>query len=488
MSNGFTDVQSTYDLVVLGGGNGGYAAGLRAADLGLSVAIVEAGRLGGTCLHRGCIPTKALLEAGHAATTVREAGRMGLDASLHSVGWPAVQAFKDDVVGHMHRGLSGLVRARGIEVIEGTGTITGPTTVTVRGERGPLALEARAGIIAAPGCVPRAPSALAVDGVRVLTSDDALGGPLPTSAIVIGGNYIGIEFASLYRALGASVNLVEQLDRIAPHEDADVSRVLGRELVERGIGVRTATTVVSVAADEEGVTVTLRSGDGGETTERAELVLVAVGREPRADEAGLGAAGVELEDGYILVDDAYRTSVPSIWAVGDAVRLRGHDAAHPQLAHVAFAEGMRAAESVAGAGPEPLDYAAVPHVIYGEPEVAAVGLTEDAARAAGHDVRTQTYDLSHNARALMFGRGGFVKTVTDAAGTVLGVHAIGPHASELLAAGTMATAWSARAEEVAALVHAHPTVGEAFGETALALAGAPLHLSAPRRARQKAAA
>jgi dihydrolipoamide dehydrogenase len=322
----------------------------------------------------------------------------------------------------------------------------------------------------------------------VLTSDHALGGPLPGSAIVIGGNYIGIEFASLYSALGARVTLVEQLDRVAPHEDADVSRALAGTLAARGIGVRTATTVVSVAADGEGVSVTLRGAGGGEETERAELVLVAVGREPRSDEAGLRAAGVELEDGYIVVDDEYRTSVPTIWAVGDAVRLRGRGPAHPQLAHVAFAEGMRAAEAIAGAASAPLDYEAVPHVIYGEPEVAAVGLTEDAARAAGHDVRTQSYDLSHNARALMFGSGGFVKTVTDAAGTVLGVHVLGPHASEILAAGTMATAWSARVEEVAALVHAHPTVGEAFGETALALAGTPLHAAAPKAARPKVAA
>jgi dihydrolipoamide dehydrogenase len=238
--------------------------------------------------------------------------------------------------------------------------------------------------------------------------------------------------------------------------------------------------VAGVDADDDGVALTLRDGDG-ERIERAEIALVAVGREPRVDEASLAAVGVELEDGFIVVDDEYRTSVPTILSVGDAIRIRGAGPVHAQLAHVALAEGIRAAESIAGESSVPIEYGAIPHVIYGDPEVAAVGLTEAAAREAGHEVQVATYDLSHNARALMFGSTGFLKTVADGGGTLLGVHAIGPHASEILAAGAMATAWSARAEEVAALVHAHPTVGEAFGETALALAGAPLHLaSAPR--------
>jgi dihydrolipoamide dehydrogenase len=481
MSTNFTNVRGdAYDVVVVGGGNGGYAAALRAAALDLSVALVEADRLGGTCLNRGCIPTKALLETGHVAEQIREAGRVGLRAAFEAVDWPAVKAFKDDVVGRMHRGLGGLVRSRGIELLRGDGVLTAPGLVEVRSEGDVTTLVAERGIVMAPGCVPRRPAGLRVDGVRVLTSDEALDGPLPDSVIVIGGNYIGIEFATLYRALGARVVLAEQLDRVAPHEDADISRALERALVQRGIEVRTATTVAGVEATDGEVALTLVDA-GGERVERTELALVAVGRQPRADEAGLAAAGVELQDGFVLVDDEYRTSIPSVLAVGDAIRIRGEVAPHPQLAHVALAEGIRAAEAIAGLTPAPIDYDAIPHVIYGVPEVAAVGLTEQAAREAGHDVRTATYDLSHNARALMFGATGFLKTVTDAAGTILGVHVIGPHASEVLAAGSMATAWSARAEEVAALVHAHPTVGEAFGETALALAGAPLHVaSAPK--------
>lgn len=489
MSNDFTDVQGErYDVVVLGGGNGGYATALRAADLGLSVAVVEADALGGTCLHRGCVPTKALLEAGHVAAAARDASRVGVRASLDGVDWDAVQAFKRGVVERMHGGLRSLVRHRGIDVVTGWGSVVDPATVAVREEGGAeRLLSAGRSIVVATGCVPRAPAALGVEGRRVLTSDHALTGPLPTSAIVVGGNYIGIEFATLYRALGASVTLVEQLDRIAPAEDEAVSAELARRLVEQGITVHTSTTVGDVEAARDEVSVVVRA-DGGERTERAEVVLVAVGREPRPETAALADHGVELEDGFVVVDAAYRTTVPSISAVGDAIRVRGAAAPHPQLAHVAFAEGIRAAEAVAGMDPQPVPYGAVSHVIYGDPEVAAVGLTEEAARAAGHDVRTATYDLAHNARALMFGSAGFVKTVTDERGTILGVHVVGPNASEVLAAGAMATAWSARVEEVAALLHGHPTVGEAFGETALALAGAPLHMAAAPRHRVAAVA
>jgi dihydrolipoamide dehydrogenase len=461
----------TVDVLVLGGGPGGYAAALRAAARGLSVTLVEADKVGGTCLHWGCIPSKALLHVGEVLDTAREADRFGLDLRVGRVDVDGVNAFREQVQTTLHKGLAGLLKTQRVEVVEGHGEVVDDGTVRV-GERTVTGRH----LVLATGSRVRSLPGVDVDGRVVITSDEATRLPrIPERALVIGGGAVGLEFASLYRSLGAEVTIVEALERIAPLEDADLSAQLAKSFRRRGIDVHAAASVESVKADGDTAQVVFTTGDGEHDCE-VDTVLVAVGRAPRTDGVGVDALGVLDEHGYVSVDDHCRTAVEGVWAVGDLLA-----APSLALAHAGFAEGFSVADAIAGvdrvegglAGP--VDYAQVPRVTYTSPEVASVGLTEVQARATGRDVETHVCSFRGNAKGIIAGSDGFVKTVAERGGEVLGVHVIGPHATDLIAEAQLVTAWGALPSEVAALVHPHPTLAEAIGEVHLAAAGTAFH-------------
>ncbi len=452
-----------YDVAVIGAGTGGYSAALRAAQLGKRVALIERDeRLGGTCLLRGCIPTKALLRSAEVLDTVRRAEEWGVRAS----GEPdreAIAAFRDRIVDKLVSGLTGLIRQRGIEVVRGTARLLPGPAVEVDGRR----LEAT-DVVLATGSRPKLlPGTRRSE--RVVTSDEALAlSFLPSSAVVIGAGAVGLEFASFYRSLGAEVTLLEALPRIAPLEDEDVSKELARAFRRRGIRAHAGVRVEAIVDHGDRVEVTYDAA-GGATTVSAELCLVAVGRAPVTEDLGLEAAGVELDRGFVKVDGQLQTTAPHVWAVGDV-------AATPlQLAHVAFTEGIAVAERIAGIAVPEIDYAGIPRVTYCSPEVASVGLTEEQARERGHDVVVEVLDLRGIGKANIVGEGGIVKLVAAAGGPVLGVHLVGPHVTDLISEGMLITNWEAAPAEVAALIHPHPSLSEAIGEAHLALAGKPLH-------------
>ncbi len=451
---------NTFDLVVLGGGSGGYACALRAAELGLRVALVERDKLGGTCLHRGCIPTKALLHAGEVADQTRDSEQFGIRATLDGIDMAGVHAYKDGVVGKLHKGLQGLVRSRQITYVEGEGRLVSPTAVEVGGVR----YEGRH-IVLATGSAPRSLPGLPIDGQRVISSDHALLlDHVPRSAVVLGGGVIGVEFASAWRSFGSEVTIVEALPRLLPTEEESSSKLLERAYRRRGIRFEVGARFAGVEPTDEGVRVSLESG----TVVDAELLLVAVGRGPVSDGLGYAEAGVEMERGFVKVDQWCQTSVPTISAVGDLIPTL-------QLAHVGFGEGILVAERVAGRSPATIDYDGVPRITYSEPEVASVGLTSTAARERGHDVVEVTYDLAGNGRAQILRTAGAVKLVAARSGPVLGLHLVGSRVGELLAESQLIYNWEAYADDVAALIHPHPTLSEAVGEAHLALAGKPLH-------------
>ncbi|TIC79878.1 dihydrolipoyl dehydrogenase [Nocardioides sp. GY 10113] len=449
------------DVLILGAGSGGYACALRAAQLGMSVRLVEESKVGGTCLHVGCIPTKALLHAAEVADAAREAEQFGVRATLEGIDATGVVGYADGVVARLYRGLTGLVAAAGIDVVTGTGRLTGPREVTVDG----TAYTADH-VVLATGSEPRLIPGIEVDGGRIITSEHALRlDRVPASVVVLGGGVIGCEFASVWRSFGAEVTVVEALPRLLPPEDEASSKALARAFRKRGIGMRTGAPVASAVADGDGVTVTL---EGGEEL-RAEILLVAVGRGPRTAGLGLEAQGVALERGFVTVDERLRTSLPGVWAVGDIVPGL-------QLAHRGFAQGIFVAEEIAGLTPAPIDDAGIPRITYSRPEVASVGLTEDAARDRyGDAVATFTYDLAGNGRSQILKTKGFVKLVRVADGPVVGLHLVGDRVGELIAEAQLIYGWEAHPEDVAPLVHAHPTQSEALGEAHLALAGKPLH-------------
>lgn len=466
----------SFDVVILGGGNGGYSAAFRAVSLGLSVAMVEMDKVGGTCLHRGCIPTKAMLHSAELVDEIRHAGDFGVLVGEPQVDWGKVLNFKDGVVAQMYRGLSGLVKKKKIQLVEGRGRISDARTVTVETDAGPRALTASKGLVLATGSYPRDLPFIAADGDKVQNSNHGLvAQDIPSSVVVVGGNYIGLEFASIYRSFGAEVDVVEMLDRIAPAEDGDISEALVKLLARRGIRFHLGVTVTGARTTDAGIEVQISKGESQETLS-AERMFVAIGRAPRTDDMGLEDAGVDVDRGYIVVDGSFRTSVEGVYAIGDAVHVSDADTMHPQLAHVAFIEGIKVAERLAGDDPTPVDYLQIPHVIYCQPEVAAVGLTEQRAREKGLDVETERYPFSANARALMLGGGqGFVKTVAEKGGAILGVHIVGPRASDMISEAMLTTAWEAYPSELAELIHPHPTLSEVVGETFLELAGKPLH-------------
>jgi dihydrolipoamide dehydrogenase len=451
-----------YDVVVVGAGTGGYSAALRAAQLGKRVALVERDdRLGGTCLLRGCIPTKALLRSAEVLDTVRRAEEWGIRAS----GEPdreAIGAFRDRIVDKIVKGLAGLVRARGVEVVRGTARLAPGPAVEVDGRR-----LVAADVVIATGSRPKLLPGVSV-GERVVTSDEALRLPsIPASAVVIGAGAVGLEFASLYRSLGAEVTVLEALPRIAPLEDEDVSKELARAFRRRGIRTHAGATVRSIEERPDGVEVAFEAGEA--STVRADLCLVAVGRGPVTEGLGLEEVGVELDRGFVKVDGQLQTSVPHVWAVGDV-------AATPlQLAHVAFTEGIAVAERIAGLEVPEIDYAGIPRVTYCSPEVASVGLTEAQAAERGIAVEVERLDLRGIGKANIVGEGGIVKLVAERGGAVLGVHMVGPHVTDLISEGMLITNWEAAPAEVAALIHPHPSLSEALGEAHLALAGKPLH-------------
>jgi dihydrolipoamide dehydrogenase len=453
---------SRFDVVILGGGSGGYACALRAAQLGLTVALVEKDKLGGTCLHRGCIPTKALLHAGEVADAAREADQFGVKASLEGVDMSGVNSYKDGVVSRLFNGLQGLVKSRGITVVEGSGRLVGPRTVEVDGTR-----YEGGHVVLASGSYSKTLPGLDVDGKHVITSDQALSlDAVPGKAIVLGGGVIGVEFASAWRSFGADVTILEALPRLVPAEDADSSKAVERAFRKRKIAFKTATPFKSVQTTGSGVSVTVESGE----VHDADLLLVAVGRGPSTDGLGYDEQGVRMERGFVLTDERLRTSVDGVYAVGDIVP-------GPQLAHRGFAQGIFVAEDIAGLRPAPIDDAGIPRVTYCEPEVASVGLTEDEARQRYGDeaVETLTYDLGGNGKSQILKAQGFVKLVRERKGPVVGVHMVGARVGELVGEAQLIYNWDAFPEDVAALVHMHPTQNEALGEAHLALAGKPLH-------------
>jgi dihydrolipoamide dehydrogenase len=466
----------TFDVVILGGGNGGYAAAFRASALGLSVAMVERDKVGGTCLHRGCIPTKALLHAADLVDEFRHAGDFGIITPEPQVDWGKVLSFKDEVVGRMYKGLAGLVRRNKIELVEGEGRLVDGKTVAVRTADGERRLEASRGVVLATGSYPRDLPFVKADGERVHNSDHGLSAQdVPGSVVVVGGNYIGLEFASIYRSLGAEVDVVEMLPKIAPAEDDDISQALEKLLAKRGIRFHTGVAVTGAEPSQRGVDVQLEK-DGQSQTLSAERMFVAIGRAPNTHGMGFEEAGIKLDRGFIVTDERFRTSVDGVYAIGDAIHVPDAHWPHPQLAHVAYAEGQKVAELLAGEEPAPVDYKNVPHVIYCQPEVAAVGLTEAKARELGLEVEVARYPFAGVARALMLGGGdGFVKTVAEKGGAVVGVHIVGARASDLISEAMLVTSWEAFPSELGELIHPHPTLSEALGETFLHLAGKPLH-------------
>ena len=451
-----------FDIVILGAGSGGYACALRAAQLGLSVALVEKGKLGGTCLHVGCIPTKALLHAAEVADATRESEQFGVRATFDGIDMDGVNAYKDGVVDRLFKGLTGLIKGRGITVVEGSGRLTSPTTVEVDG-----ASYVGRHVVLASGSYSRSLPGLDVDGERVISSEHALRlDRVPASAIVLGGGVIGCEFASVWASFGTQVTVVEALPRLVPAEDEASSKALERAFRKRKIGFRTGTPFQSVKSSDDGVLVTLEGGD----TIEAELLLVAVGRGPTTDGLGYEEQGIAMERGFVLADERCRTNIDGVFAVGDIVPGL-------QLAHRGFQQGIFVAEEIAGLSPAPIDEAGIPRVTYSDPEIASVGLTEAQARSTYGDdaVETLTYDLGGNGKSQILKTQGFVKLVRRTDGPVVGVHLVGARVGELIGEAQLIYNWEAFPEDVAPLVHAHPTQNEALGEAHLALAGKPLH-------------
>ncbi len=452
----------TYDIVVLGGGSGGYACALRAAELGQSVALVEKNKLGGTCLHQGCIPTKAMLHAAEIADSAREGAKFGVKTTFESVDMSGVHTYKDGVVGRLHKGLQGLVKAAEIDYLEGEGRLSAPHTVTV----GDREITGRH-VVLATGSVPKLLPGLEVGG-RIMTSDQALQLEFtPARVVVLGGGVIGVEFASVFASFGAQVTIVEALDRLVPAEDEAVSAQLQRAFRKRKITAKTGAKFTGATQQGDVVSVTL---DSGETLE-ADLLLVAVGRGPVTSGMGFEEHGVTVDRGFVVTDERLRTSVPDVYAVGDIVPGL-------QLAHRGFAQGIFVAEEIAGHGPIPIEESGIPRVTYCDPEIASVGLTEAQAKEKYGEVTTYDYNLGGNGRSQILQTQGFVKVVRAADGPVVGVHMIGARMGEQVGEAQLIVGWEALPDDVAGLIHAHPTQNEALGEAHLALAGKPLHAHA----------
>jgi dihydrolipoamide dehydrogenase len=452
---------SAFDIVVLGGGSGGYAAALRGAQLGLSVALIEGDKVGGTCLHNGCIPTKALLHAAELADNARDGAHFGVQTQLTGIDMNGVNAYKDSVIGRLYKGLQGLIKSRKITVFEGYGTLVAQDTVEVNGER----VTGR-NVILGTGSYARSLPGLEIAG-RVITSDQALKlDYVPKSAIILGGGVIGSEFASVWKSFGVDVTIIEALPHLVPNEDEALSKAFERQFRKRGINFNLGVRFSGVTQDDSGVHVSLEDGK----TFDADLLLVAVGRGPRTADLGYEQQGITLDRGFVITNERLHTGVGNVYAVGDIVPGL-------QLAHRGFAQGIFVAEEIAGLNPAPIVESGIPRVTYSDPEVASVGLTEAKAKEVhgAENVETLEYNLGGNGKSQILATTGFVKLVRQKDGPVIGVHMIGARVGELIGEGQLIVNWEAYPEDVAALVHAHPTQNEALGEAHLALAGKPLH-------------
>ena len=451
---------SEFDLVIIGGGSGGYACALRSAQLGKSVVLIEADKVGGTCLHRGCIPTKALLHSAEIADGAREGAKFGVKSSFEGIDMAGVNSYKDGVVSRLHKGLQGLIKSRAITYVEGHGKLVSKNSVEVNGQ-----IYTGKNIVLATGSYAKSLPGLEIDGKQIITSDHGTKMDyVPKSVIVLGGGVIGCEFASVWKSFGAEVTIIEGLPHLIALEDESSSKQLERAFRKRGINFELGTFFKSVTTNKKGVEVTLE--DGKSFT--AELLLVSVGRGPVSANLGYEEAGITMDRGYVLVDEKCRTNVPGIWAVGDLIPTQ-------QLAHVGFAEGMLVAEEIAGLNPRPINYDGIPRVTYSDPEVASVGLTTAEAKRRGHEIIELSYDLAGNGKAQILGTAGSIKLIAEKDGPILGVHMVGARVGELLAEAELIFNWEARADDVASLIHAHPTLSEAMGEAHMALAGKPLH-------------
>ena len=454
--------ETTFDLVILGGSSGGYACALRAAELGLSVVLVEKGKLGGTCLHQGCIPTKALLHAAEVADSARDGQQFGVKTTFESVDMSRVNAYKDGVVSRLHKGLQGLVRSRTIEYVEGEGHLVAKDTVEVAGRR----LTGR-NVVLATGSYARSLPGLEIGG-RIMTSEQALTlDVVPPRVVVLGGGVIGVEFASVFRSFGSEVIIVEALPRLVAAEDEAVSKQLERSFRKRKIAFRTGVRFAGATQSGDVVGISLEGGD----TLEADLLLVAVGRGPVTEGLGYAEAGITLDRGFVPTDERLRTNIDGVYAVGDIVPGL-------QLAHRGFAQGIFVAEEVAGLAPAVIDETGIPRVTYCDPEIASVGLTEAQAKEKYGEVETSEYNLGGNGRSQILQTQGFVKLVREKDGPVVGVHMIGARMGEQVGEAQLIYNWEALPSDVASLIHAHPTQNEALGEAHLALAGKPLHAHA----------
>jgi len=450
-----------FDILVLGGGSGGYATALRAVQLGFTVGLVEKGKLGGTCLHNGCIPTKALLHSAELADHARDSAKYGVNVTLDSIDINAVNAYKDGIVAGKFKGLQGLIKSKGITVIEGEGKLQGTDTVVVNG----TAYKGK-NIVLATGSYSRSLPGLEIGG-RVITSDEALKmDSIPKSAIVLGGGVIGVEFASVWKSFGVDVTIVEGLPSLVPNEDTAIVKNLERAFKKRGIKFSTGIFFQGVEQNDSGVKVTLVDGQ----TFEAEYLLVAVGRGPVTANLGYEEAGVTIDRGFVITNERLHTGVGNVYAVGDIVP-------GVQLAHRGYQQGIFVAEEIAGLNPVIVEDVNIPKVTYCEPEIATVGYTEKAAKEKFGDdqVQIQEYNLAGNGKSSILGTGGLVKLVRQKDGPVVGVHMIGSRMGEQIGEAQLIVNWEAYPEDVAQLLHAHPTQNEALGEAHLALAGKALH-------------
>jgi dihydrolipoamide dehydrogenase len=455
----------SFDVVILGGGSGGYAAALRSAQLGKTVALIEKDKLGGTCLHRGCIPTKALLHSAEIADNTREAAAFGVNATFGSIDMPKVNSYRDSIVDKLFKGLTGLVGSgKNITVVSGEGRLTGPKTVTVNGDS-----YTGVNLVLATGSYSKTLPGLEIGG-RVITSDHALKlNFVPKSVIVLGGGVIGVEFASIWRSFGAEVTIIEGLAHLVPNEEESISKALERAYRKRGIDYKLGVRFSGVEQTDTTVTALLEDG----TRVAAELMLVAVGRGPNTAGLGYEEQGLQMDRGWVITNDRLQTNLPGVYAAGDIVP-------GVQLAHRGFAQGIFIAEDIAGLAPAVIDEDGIPKVTYCEPEIASVGLSEAKAKEkfGADNVSTYEYNLAGNGKSNILGTAGFIKLVRQNNGPVVGVHMIGSRVGEQIGEAQLIVNWEAYPEDVASLVHAHPTMNEAIGEAHLALSGKPLHAHA----------
>jgi len=453
--------EQNFDLVVLGGGSGGYAAALRASQLGLTVGLIEKNKVGGTCLHVGCIPTKALLHSAEVADVTRESAKYGVTSTFGGVDIAAVTAYRQEVISSKYKGLQGLIKARKITTIEGEGRLVSPTTVQV-GED----LIIGKNVILATGSYSRSLPGLEIGG-RVITSEHALELDfIPKKVAVLGGGVIGVEFASVWKSWGTEVHIIEALPHLVPNEDEAISKQFERAYRKRGIEFTLGVRFQSVTQNDQGVVVTLENG----ATIEADLLLVAVGRGPSTANLGFEEVGVTIDRGFVITNERLATNIPGVYAVGDIVPGL-------QLAHRGFQQGIFVAEEIAGLNPIVVSDVNIPKVTYSHPEVASVGLSQaKAVEQYGADkITAYDYNLAGNGKSHIIGTSGSVKVVRVNDGPVVGVHMIGDRVGELIGEAQLAVNWEAYPEDIAPLIHAHPTQNEAMGEAFLALAGKPLH-------------